>query len=72
MLTAIKGIYKNGQIILDEQPDLKEETKVVVTFLEQTLKDRSKKSIRIGSLEGLFTVPDDFDEPLDDLNDYMY
>jgi hypothetical protein len=72
MLTAIKGIYKNGQIILDEQPNLSKETQVVVTFLEQTPTPKPKRSIQIGSMEGLFTVPDDFNEPLDDLKDYMY
>jgi hypothetical protein len=70
MLNAIKGIYKNGQIILDEQPNLPEETQVVVTFLEQTEIPKPKKGIRIGSMEGLFTVPDDFNEPLDDLKDF--
>jgi hypothetical protein len=71
MLTTIKGIYKNGQIILEEQPNISEETQVVVTFLDQA-PNTSKRGIRIGSMEGLFTVPDDFNEPLDDLNEYMY
>jgi hypothetical protein len=70
MLTAIKGIFKNGQIILDERPNVPEETQVVVAFLEQE-KPKAKKGIRIGSMEGQFTVPDDFNEPLDDLKDYM-
>jgi antitoxin (DNA-binding transcriptional repressor) of toxin-antitoxin stability system len=26
---------------------------------------------KAGSAQGLFTVPDDFDEPLDDFRDYM-
>jgi hypothetical protein len=63
MLTAIKGIYKNGQIILEEYPNLPVETQVVVTFLEQFEKTKPKKRI-IGSMEGLFMVPDDFNEPL--------
>jgi hypothetical protein len=29
------------------------------------------KSPRIGGWEGKFTVPDDFDEPLDDFKEYM-
>jgi hypothetical protein len=69
MLTAVKGIYKNGQIILEETPNLPEDTQVVVTFLEQTPKPKPKKRV-IGSMEGLFTVPDDFNEPLDDLKDF--
>jgi hypothetical protein len=70
MLTAVKGIYKNGQIILEEQPNLPEETRVVVTFLEQE-NAKPKKSIRVGSMEGAFTVPDDFNAPIDDLKAYM-
>ncbi len=35
MLTSIPGIYRNGQIELLEQPDhIRDETRVIVTFLE--------------------------------------
>jgi len=64
--TIVKGIYKNGQIILENKPNIQEEVEVIVTFLEKEKDDRKgePKSIRIGSMEGLFEVPDDFDEPL--------
>ena len=70
MSTTIKGIYKNGQIILEKKPNIKEEMQVIVTFLEK--KEEKKGKRVIGSMKGLFEVPDDFDEPLDDLKDYMY
>lgn len=70
MLTTIKGIYDNGQIFLDENPPTKNKSKVVVTFLEE-IKPSSQKR-RLGSLKGKIGIPDDFNEPLDDLKDYMY
>lgn len=35
MLTTIKGIYDNGQIVLDEIPPTINKSKVVITFLEE-------------------------------------
>jgi hypothetical protein len=34
-LVAIKGIYQNGQIILEEEISAKEPIAVIVTFLEE-------------------------------------
>ncbi len=71
MLTAIKGIYDNGQIVLDEVPPTKTKSKVVVTCLEEIQPSPSRKR-RLGSLKGKVGIPDNFNEPLDDLKDYMY
>jgi hypothetical protein len=71
MLTTIKGIYDNGKIILDEMPPTKTKSKVVVTFLEEIQSLPSHKR-RLGSLKGKIGIPNDFNEPLDDLKDYMY
>ena len=72
MLTAIKGIYANGKVILTEEPPLTTKTDVIVTFLsdEENQKD-GKQKIILGLLEGKIDTPDDFDEPIDDLKDYM-
>lgn len=72
MLTTVKGIYNNGQIILEETPPVKSGSKVVVTFLEETSSTPSPQKRRFGSLKGKIGIPDDFNEPLDDLKDYMY
>ena len=73
MLTAIKGIYDNGKIILTEEPRDKTKTEVIVTFLkEEKQKSTSKKQSRLGGMEGIIIVPDNFDEPLDDLKEYMF
>ena len=72
MLTTIKGIYDHGQIILAEQPPSEIKADVIVTFLkEEEAKPLSKNQIRFGGLEGKLTIPDDFNEPLDELKDYM-
>jgi len=35
MLTTVQGIYRNGKVELSEQPsDVRDETRVIVTFLE--------------------------------------
>ncbi|HTE00317.1 MAG TPA: DUF2281 domain-containing protein [Mucilaginibacter sp.] len=71
MLTTIKGYYDHGQIILQETPPVESKTEVMVTFLteETTLKNQPNR--KLGGLEGKVTLPDDFNEPLDDLKDYM-
>lgn len=80
MLTTVKGTYDHGQIILHEIPPIQEGTEVLVTFLEHELssqraakgnKTTNKKGIRFGSLAGKVGIPDNFNEPLDDLNEYM-
>lgn len=71
MLTTIKGIYDKGQIVLDEIPPTKNKSKVVVTFLEE-IQPSSLQKRRLGSLKGKIGIPDNFNEPLDDLKDYMY
>jgi hypothetical protein len=73
MLTAVKGTYDNGQIIWDETPPVQKRTKVIVTFLEESLTARpdQKKKREGGSMRGEVWMSDGFNEPLDDLNDYM-
>ncbi len=69
MLTAVKGYYEGGQIFFKEQPPITERTDVIVTFLTEE-KEAPKKRV-LGLLEGKIIVPDDFNEPLDELKDYM-
>ncbi len=73
MQTQIKGIYNNGQVILDEQPTLSKPVKVVVTFLEEEeVVVKKKKPLIAGFAKGTVTyMSPDFNEPLDELKDYM-
>jgi len=71
MLTTIKGYYDHGQIVLEETPLVKTKTEVMVTFLtEAAAEDRPAKR-KLGGLEGKVNIPEDFNEPLDDLKDYI-
>ncbi len=69
MLTTIEATYENGQIIWNEQPPIQEKRKVLVTFLDEA--DDAPKKRQAGSLKGKIHVPDDFNDPLDDLKEYM-
>ena len=71
MYTSISGIYENGELTLLETPPTHKKSKVIVTFIEE---DEIKKTPKrkLGGLEGKITLPDDFNEPLDELKDYMF
>ena len=72
MLTTLSGTYRNGTIVLDEVPLINHEVPVIVTFLEDTNRPKLvQKGVRLGSWEGKYHLPDDFNEPLNDLSDYM-
>lgn len=73
MLRTITGTYENGRIIWHETPPVKERTEVIVTFLESK-EDKissNKRKRRGGTMKGEVWISDDFNAPLDDLNDYM-
>lgn len=74
MLTTIRGVYEEGKIILSEEPPVKSKAEVMVTFLDDSNRDqqvKGKKKIILGLLEGKIKISDDFNEPLDDLKEYM-
>lgn len=70
MLTAIKGIYEDGKIVLAEQPAIQTKAEVIVTFLTEETTWFPKKRTP-GGLKNKLALPDDFNEPLADLKDYM-
>ncbi len=74
MLATIKGVYENGHIILEELPETSTKMEVFVTFTKPILQpptpEKPKRVFGIG--KGNMTyMSADFDEPLDDLKDYM-
>lgn len=70
MLTAIKGYYEQGQIFLTEEAPVSKKTEVIVTFLAEGQELPGKKRMP-GALEGRVTIPDNFNDPLEELGDYM-
>ena len=74
MYAEIKGTFENGQIILEEPAPTMQKTKVMIKFLTDGNQEdkHPTKGVRIGSLAGKgYSIPDDFNEPLDDLKEYM-
>jgi hypothetical protein len=70
MLTTVKGYFEKGKIVLSEIPKISDKTEVIVTFLIG--ESKSKVKLRVpGGLKGKIHVPANFNEPLDDLKDYM-
>lgn len=78
MYTAVKGKYENGILtLLGPVPDIAE-SEVIVTFLSEEKSNEPLPNrvpgglLRLEHLKGKkLSLPDDFDEPLDDLKDYM-
>ncbi|MCF2504834.1 DUF2281 domain-containing protein [Dyadobacter sp. CY107] len=71
MLTVIEGTYENGQVILDHKPKVENKTKVVVIFEEIEMPTDTNEKRPFGISKGNITLSPDFNEPLDDLKDYM-
>ena len=75
MYTAIiNGIYENGEFLLNETPPTTKKYKVAVMFVEEenAFISPKKKGVILGSLAGRgYSIPDNFNEPLDDLKEYM-
>jgi hypothetical protein len=76
MLATVTGTYKNGQIILDEELPVKSGTaKVIVTLVEESIASEDKLKRTPGLMKGTFVgdywFSKEFNDPLDDLKDYM-
>lgn len=71
MLTVIEGTYENGQVILDHKPQVENKTKVVVIFEESDTSGKVLEKRPFGISKGSITLSPDFNDPLDDLKDYM-
>lgn len=69
MLATVKGYYEKGKIILEEKAPVQSKTDVIVTFLTEQ-KPQILKRIP-GAFKGKITLPDDFNDALDDLKEYM-
>jgi|GEM_PF-1743357 hypothetical protein len=49
---------------------LGEKSEVLITFLQKPLKKQPEKR-KLGVWEGKYQIPENFNEPLEDLNEYM-
>ena len=71
MFATIKGYYEEGQIFLEEDAPVESKTEVIITFLTEGAKNKDIQKRVPGGLKGKVAIPDNFNEPLDDLKDYM-
>ena len=72
MLTTIKGVYEDGKITVTEKPPIIEtKADVLITFLPGKIKEVNSNKRILGGLERKISVPEDFNEPLNDFKDYM-
>jgi len=70
MLTTIRGYYEKGQIIMEEDAPVQSKIEVIITFLTESVTNTQGKRVP-GGLKGKVSLPEDFNEPLDDLKDYI-
>ena len=67
MLVSVPGVYRGGKIELAEQPDVRDETRVIVTFLESGVIDLRARGIsekQAAELRAqLAAFADDWDSP---------
>jgi hypothetical protein len=74
MLTTVKGIYINRQVVLEETPETAGPVEVLVTFTDSVMpatpEQGNKRMFGAGKGMVLYMSPD-FNEPLDDRKDYM-
>ena len=69
----------NNEMFVSKMNNLPEELKrEMLDFLEYLIKKhtdkiqkKSRKTPKFGSCKGLFIIPDDFDDPLEDFKEYM-
>ena len=72
MYATINGIFENGTLLMLETPPTVKKSKVVITFMEELEMPAKSIKRKLGGLEGKISIPDDFNEPLDDLKEYMF
>ncbi len=71
MYIAINGTYENGNFTLEEPVPTVKKSKVVILFTEEITATSLQKR-QPGGLKHLGgSISDDFNEPLEDLKEYM-
>jgi len=71
MPTTIKGVYDQGKITLSEEPPVHTKVDVIVTFLINVGNELNMIKRKLGGLEDKVKLPDGFNEPMEELFDYM-
>lgn len=72
MVTTISGTIEDGMLKFDKKLPSNKKGRVVLMFIDELIEKKSYKGIRLGGLEGKAILPEDFNEPLEDLKEYMF
>ncbi len=71
MFTVIKGHYEEGKVTLEEMPPTTKKAEVLVIFQGDN-NEPKQPNRQFGFAKGIVRyMADDFDEPLEDMKDYM-
>lgn len=70
MSVNINGYYENGKVKLTEPAPTEENVPVTVIFPEPA-KSLKKNEIKFGGLKGKISVPENFDDEIEELKEYM-
>jgi hypothetical protein len=76
-MLSFEGYYSgNGYILPLGNPSIPEGRKLLITVLDeviypQGLAFKTEKETMFGCMKGKMSVPDDFDEPLEEFEEYM-
>lgn len=71
MLTVIEGVYENGQVTLKDKPKVNTKAKVMVIFEEMAESELIPQKRPFGISKCTIKLGPDFNDPLEDLQDYM-
>ena len=82
-MQAIKAIFDGVNFVPKQPIPVKEKYEVVITFIEpiDNVTDYNLRYLRkpdttktpvLGRLNGLIEIPEDFDEPLEEMKEYMF
>jgi len=80
---AVKAIYDGVNFKPTQPVDIEGQYEVVITFLEPVsvpvkqnprllLEPVLNRPVFIGEFDGLIKIPDDFNEPLEEMKEYMF
>ncbi|MCL2204188.1 MAG: DUF2281 domain-containing protein [Defluviitaleaceae bacterium] len=78
---SVKAIYDGVNFKPTQPIDVEGQYEVVITFLEPVPTKKNPrlllepvlgKPVSIGEFDGLIKIPDDFDEPLEEMKEYMF
>ena len=75
-MQAHTAYYENGRIIPIGNPIIPERRKLVITVLDEDIEPHVQESkitraTFLGCMKGKIRMSDDFDEPLEEMRDYM-